>query len=83
MPLRQQLNNSLFTAGAADPNLLTQINALQNQLQQERFNVFQQVWSQVSSQTQQSQVAAAFAQFQANRAQRRSAWKSLKQPLTH
>jgi hypothetical protein len=79
MPLRQQLNSSLYTTGTADPNLLAQITALQNQLQQERLNVFQQVWSQVLSQTQQSQVAAAFAQLQANRAQRENIWKSLKQ----
>lgn len=79
MPLRQQLNSSLYTTGTADPNLLAQINALQSQLQQARLNVFQQVWSQVLSQTQQSQVATAFAQFQANRAQRESIWRSLKQ----
>jgi ABC-type phosphate/phosphonate transport system substrate-binding protein len=82
MPLRQQLNSALFTTGAADPSILTQINALQNQLQQERLNVFQQVWSQVLNPTQQSQVASAFAQFEANRAQRQSAWKALKQQPT-
>ena len=79
MPLRQQLNTSLYTTGTVDTSLLAQINALQSQLQQARLNVFQQVWSQVLSQTQQSQVAAAFAQFQANRAQREGIWKSLKQ----
>jgi Heavy-metal resistance len=78
-PLREQLNSSLYTTGTADPNLLAQINAFQNQLQQARLNVFQQVWSEVLSQTQQGQVATAFAQFQANRAQREGIWKSLKQ----
>ncbi len=79
MPLRQQFNSSLFTTGAADANLLAQINALQNQLQQARLDAFQQVWSQVLNQSQQGQVSAAFGQFQANRAQRQSGWKSFKQ----
>lgn len=79
MPLRQQLNTSLYTTGTVDPSLLAQINGLQNQLQQERLNLFHQVWSQVLNQSQQSQVASAFSQLQANRAQRESMWKSFKQ----
>ena len=79
MPLRRQLSTSLYTTGTVDPSLLAQINESQSQLQQARLNVFQQVWSQVLSQTQQSRVAAAFSEFQANRAQRESIWKSLKQ----
>jgi Spy/CpxP family protein refolding chaperone len=79
MPLRQQLNTSLYTTGTVDPSLLAQINALQSQLQQARLNVFQEVWSQVLNQSQQSQVASAFSQLQANRAQRESMWKSFKQ----
>jgi hypothetical protein len=76
MPLRQQLNSSLFTTGSADPSIVNQIAALQSQLQQARLNTFQQVWSQVLNSTQQSQVAAAYAKFAANRAQRQNDWKS-------
>lgn len=76
MPLRQQLNSALYSTGTADPNLVSQINGLESQLQQERFGVFQQVWSLLNS-TQKNQVATMYAQLQANRAQRQSTWKSL------
>jgi hypothetical protein len=79
MTLRQQLNSSLFTTGTADPTLVGQIASLQGQLEQARLNTFQQVWSKVLTDPQRSQVATAFAQFQANRAQQQNNWKSLKQ----
>lgn len=79
LSLRQQFNSALFTTGAADSDLLAQINALQGQLQQSRLAVFQQVWSQVLNPTQESQVGAAFAQSQANRAQPHCHWWSFKQ----
>ena len=76
MSLRQQLNSSLFTTGSADPSTVNQIAALRTQLEQARLATFQQVWSQVLNSTQQSQVATAFAQFQAKRAQHLNEWKS-------
>jgi hypothetical protein len=82
VPLRRQLATSLYTTGTADPNLLAQINTLQGQLQQARISVFEQVWSQVLNAGQQKQVATAFSQMQANRAQNESFWKSLKQQPT-
>jgi Spy/CpxP family protein refolding chaperone len=74
--LRQQLNSALYSTGTPDPNLVTQINGLQSQLQQERFNVFQQVWALLDS-AQKNQVTTLYTQLQAERAQRRNMWKSL------
>jgi len=78
MPLRQQLNSSLYSTGTADTNLINQVNGLENQLKQERYSVFQQVWSMLNS-TQQSRVTSLYSQMAANRAQRMEAWKSLHQ----
>ena len=78
MPLRQQLNTSLYSTGTADPNLISQVNGLENQLQQERYSVFQQVWSLLDS-TQKNQVTTLYSQMAANRAQRMETWKSLHQ----
>jgi Spy/CpxP family protein refolding chaperone len=74
--LRQQLNSALYSTGTADPNLVTQINGLQSQLQQERFGVFQQVWSLLNA-AQKNQVTTLYTQLQAERAQRQNTWKSL------
>lgn len=79
MPLRQQLNSSLYSTGTADANLINQVNGLENQLRQERYSVFQQVWSMLNS-GQQSRVTTLYSQMAANRAQRLEAWKSLQQP---
>jgi polyhydroxyalkanoate synthesis regulator protein len=76
--LRQQLAAALYSTGTADANLLSQINALETQLQQERLSLFQQVWSMLSS-TQKNQVTTVYSQLQADRAQRESVWKSLRQ----
>src|SRR5262245_65458638 len=78
-PLRQKLNSQLFSTGTADPTLLNQINSLRGQLEQERLNVFQQVWQLLNS-TQQSQVASVYSQLQASNAQRRRMCKSLQNP---
>ncbi len=78
IPLRQQLNNALYSTGTADANLISQINGLENQLQQERYSVFQQVWSLLNS-TQQNHVTTMYSQMAANRAQHLEAWKSLQQ----
>ena len=78
IPLRQQLNSSLYSTGTADTNLINQVNGLENQLKQERYSVFQQVWSLLNS-TQQSRVTSLYSQMAANRAQRMEAWKSLHQ----
>jgi Spy/CpxP family protein refolding chaperone len=80
-PLRQKLNDQLFSTGTADPALLSQINALRGQLEQARLNVFQQVWQLLNS-AQQSQVASVYSQLQASNAQRRSVWQSLQQTPT-
>lgn len=80
-PLRQKLNDQLFSTGTADPALLSQINALRDQLEQARLNVFQQVWQLLNS-AQQSQVALVYSQLQASNAQRRSVWQSLQQTPT-
>ena len=77
--LRQQLNSSLFSTGTADPELLGQISALQSKLAQGRLGVFQQVWALLDS-TQQSRVASVYAQRQAQKAQRKSTWKSTQPP---
>ena len=79
MPLRQQLNSSLYSTGTADANLINQVNGLENQLRQERYSVFQQVWSMLNS-GQQSRVTTLYSQMAANMAQRLEAWKSLQQP---
>jgi hypothetical protein len=79
MPLRQQLNSSLYSTGTADANLINQVNGLENQLRQDRYSVFQQVWSMLNS-GQQSRVTTLYSQMAANRAQRLEAWKSLQQP---
>ena len=78
MPLRQQLNSALYSTGTANPSLISQVNGLESQLQQERYSVFQQVWSLLNS-TQQNQVTTLYSQMAANRAQRLNAWKSLHQ----
>lgn len=78
LPLRQQLNSALYSTGTANPNLIAQVNGLESQLQQERYSVFQQVWSLLNS-TQQNQVTTLYSQMAANRAQRLAAWKSLHQ----
>src|SRR5580765_196500 len=78
MPLRQQLDSALYSTGTANPSLISQVNGLESQLQQERYSVFQQVWSLLNS-TQQNQVATLYSQMAANRAQRLNAWKSLHQ----
>jgi Spy/CpxP family protein refolding chaperone len=80
-PLRQKLNSQLFSTGTADPNLLSQISSLQNQVAQARLSVFQQVWQLLNS-AQQSQVASVYSQLQAANAQRRSMWQSLHQSPT-
>jgi Spy/CpxP family protein refolding chaperone len=80
-PLRQKVNNQLFSTGTADPTLLSQINSLQAELAQARVNAFQQVWQLLDS-TQQSQVASVYSQLQATNAQRRSVWQSLHQTPT-
>jgi hypothetical protein len=77
-PLRQQLNSALYSTGTADTNLINQVNGLENQLKQERYGVFQQVWSLLNS-AQQSRVTNLHSQMSANRAQRLEAWKSLQQ----
>jgi Heavy-metal resistance len=77
--LRQQLNNSLFSTGTADPGLISQINDLQSKLDQSRLSVFQQVWALLDT-TQQSRVASVYAQLQAQKAQRESTWKSRQLP---
>ena len=76
MPLRQQLNSALYSTGTADANLISQVNGLENQLQQARYSIFQQVWSLLNS-TQQNRVTTMYSQMAANRAQRLEAWKSL------
>ena len=78
MPLRQQLNSSLYSTGTADTNLINQVNGLENQIKQERYGVFQQVWSLLNS-SQQNRVTTLYSQMAANRAQRQEAWKSLQQ----
>jgi len=78
MPLRQQLNSSLYSTGTADANLINQVNGLENQLKQERYSVFQQVWSMLNS-GQQNRVTNLYSQIAANRAQRLEAWKSQQQ----
>jgi hypothetical protein len=78
MPLRQQLNSSLYSTGTADANLINQVNGFENQLKQERYGVFQQVWSLLNSE-QQSRVTTLYSQMAANRAQRQETWKSLQQ----
>jgi Spy/CpxP family protein refolding chaperone len=78
VPLRQQLNSALYSTGTANPNLISQVNALESQLQQERYSVFQQVWSLLNS-TQQNQVTTLYSQMAANRAQQLNMWKSLHQ----
>jgi len=78
MPLRQQLNGSLYSTGTADANLINQVNGLENQLKQERYSVFQQVWSMLNS-GQQNRVTNLYSQMAANRAQRLEAWKSQQQ----
>ena len=78
MPLRQQLNSSLYSTGTADANLINQVNGLENQLKQERYGVFQQVWALLNSE-QQSRVTTLYSQMAANRAQRQETWKSLQQ----
>jgi Spy/CpxP family protein refolding chaperone len=80
-PLRQKLNNQLFSTGTADPALLSQINSLQAELAQARVNAFQQVWQLLNS-AQQSQVASVYSQLQAANVQRRSVWQSLHQTPT-
>ena len=80
-PLRQKLNSQLFSTGTADPNLLSQISSLQNQVAQARLTVFQQVWQLLNS-AQQTQVASVYSQLQAANAQRRSMWQSLHQSPT-
>ena len=79
MPLRQQLNQSLYSTGTADTGLISQINGLESQLQQERYSVFQQVWSLLDS-TQKNRVTTLYSQLAANRAQRMETLKSLQQP---
>ena len=76
--LREQLNTALYSTGTADSNLISQVNGLEAQLQQERLSMFQQVWSMLSS-TQQNQVTTLYTQLQADRTQRENAWKSLRQ----
>ena len=76
--LREQLNTALYSTGTVDNNLLSQVNGLETQLKQERLSLFQQVWSMLNS-TQKNQVTTLYSQLQANRAQRESAWKSLRQ----
>ena len=78
MPLRQQVNSALYSTGTANANLISQVNGLESQLQQERYSVFQQVWSLLNS-TQQNQVTTLYSQMAANRAQRQNTWKSLHQ----
>jgi len=78
MPLRQQLNSALYSTGTANANLISQVNGLESQLQQERYSVFQQVWSLLNS-TQQNQVTTLYSQLAADRAQRQNTWKSLQQ----
>src|ERR1044072_8190963 len=78
MPLRQQLNSSLYSTGSADTNLINQVDGLENHLKQERYSVFQQVWSMLNS-TQQSRVTSLYSQLAGNRAQRMEAWESLHQ----
>ena len=78
MPLRQQLNSALYSTGTADANLISQVNGLENQLQQERYSIFQQVCSMLNS-TQQNRVTTMYSQMAANRAQRLEAWKSMQQ----
>lgn len=76
--LREQLNTALYSTGTADSSLLSQINGLEAQLQQERLSTFQQVWSMLST-TQKNQVTTLYSQLQADRAQRESAWKAIRQ----
>src|SRR5262245_25494123 len=80
-PLRQKLNDQLFSTGTVDPALLNQISILRGRLEQARLNVFQQVWQLLNS-AQQSQVASVYSQLQASNAQRRSIWQSLHQTPT-